>query len=595
MDTGLMSIRKIFSQQRRHLVPLYQRPYVWKQSEQWEPLWDDIKDLSERILKTEDPRPHFLGAIVLDQVRKPTGYIETRWVIDGQQRLTTIQVLLECLFDICTSQGQKPFASALRSLTRNENPMEEPEEVVFKVWPTNNDQDDFRKVMDAGTPEELCGVFKKRIDSLSIGNTIGDAYLFFSRAMSDWLRPVEDGFDSRIQALFKAVSDFMRIVVIDLGAEDDAQLIFETLNARGTPLLPADLIKNYLFHLAQQKSLDTESLYLKYWAHFDNQPKYWRQEVRTGRLKRARIDTFFQYYLSMIERDDVLVTHLYTAFKDHVDESMHEMGFESVLGDIKHYATIFSLFGSTESDPYQLGFFGTLNALENTTVLPLLLAVFHRNAGDDSQLRRILSDIESYLIRRMVCLLTTKNYNRLFLDLLSSLDRDPAGNDADKVRQFLLAQDSHNTKWPDDAEFRSAWMDEPLYDRIRQSRIRIVLERLSSAMKSDKSELVQLPSSLTIEHLLPQKWNTNWPLSDGYNDADRDRILHTLGNLTLLTEKLNSSVSNAEWSVKVKHIRRYTKLDLNRYFLEQESWNEDEIRRRGELLFNVALEIWSRP
>lgn len=138
-------------------------------------------------------------------------------------------------------------------------------------------------------------------------------------------------------------------------------------------------------------------------------------------------------------------------------------------------------------------------------------------------------------------------------------------------------------------------MDEPLYDRIRQSRIRIVLERLSSAMKSDKSELVQLPSSLTIEHLLPQKWNTNWPLSDGYNDADRDRILHTLGNLTLLTEKLNSSVSNAEWSVKVKHIRRYTKLDLNRYFLEQESWNEDEIRRRGELLFNVALEIWSRP
>ncbi|MBK7189536.1 MAG: DUF262 domain-containing protein [bacterium] len=253
MESGILSIRTIFGQQRRHLVPLYQRPYVWKRQDQWEPLWDDLRGLAERLLAGKETRPHFLGAIVLDQVRQPTGYIESRWVIDGQQRLTTMQIVLEAFSDLCQEYGSKQKGSALLALTRNQNPMEEVKDVEFKVWPTNSDQHGFRTVMRAGSATEVKAAFDCDADEVAVGNTIGDAYLYFHRAIEQWLDLDQDGYEERLDALFRAIPDLVRMVVIDLGADDDAQLIFETLNARGTPLLPVDLVKNYLFHKARSR------------------------------------------------------------------------------------------------------------------------------------------------------------------------------------------------------------------------------------------------------------------------------------------------------------------------------------------------------
>lgn len=104
MDAGTLSIRDIFGHDRRHVVPLFQRPYVWTREIQWEPFWEDIRSVAERLLQNGSTRPHFLGAIVLDQLRKPTGHLETRLVIDGQQRLTTIQLFLEAFCDTCAEQ-----------------------------------------------------------------------------------------------------------------------------------------------------------------------------------------------------------------------------------------------------------------------------------------------------------------------------------------------------------------------------------------------------------------------------------------------------------------------------------------------------------
>ena len=596
MDSGILSIRTIFGQQRRHLVPLYQRPYVWEQEKQWEPLWDDLRSLAERILAGGKARPHFLGAIVLDQVRNPTGYVESRWVIDGQQRLTTIQIVLEAFSDLCHAAGEQEFASALHALTRNQNHMKEPEDVEFKVWPTNVDRDVFRRVMRAESREALLDQFDARPDATSIDSKIGDAYLFFTKAMLDWLELDSAGFKDRLSALFRAIPDLVRMVVIDLGPDDDAQLIFETLNARGTPLLPADLVKNFLFHRAQIHGYDIEPLYQEYWLPFDEENKYWRKEIGAGRVRRARIDVFLQHYLTLARRDEVSPAHLYDAFREHA-ESMPGDGVVALLAELRDYSRIFTSFESDGAPEAERTFFETLEVLETMTVYPILMSAMLRHGKKRSQIHSIMQDLESFLVRRMVCQLTTKNYNRLFLDLLVAMLDGPPEGDAGRVRKLLLAQDGPSTRWPTDEEFKKAWLDDPLYERIKRARLRMVLERLDVAAHSDKSEDVKIGGKITIEHLMPQQWRAHWPGVEGGTDdeAFRDRLLHSIGNLTLLNEKLNPAVSNAGWTAKVKQIRKFTKLELNRYFHDQESWDEEEIVRRGKVLFADARRIWRRP
>src|SRR5271169_6829423 len=155
MDAGTLSIKTVFGQDRRHLVPLFQRPYVWKREVQWEPLWDDIRSVAERLHADQPTRPHFLGAVVLDQIRKPTGHLECRLLIDGQQRLTKIQIVLAAFADLCETLGQEKYHKALVKLTRNDDPMSEDPDEKFKVWPTNVDRDHFHRVMNAESPAAL--------------------------------------------------------------------------------------------------------------------------------------------------------------------------------------------------------------------------------------------------------------------------------------------------------------------------------------------------------------------------------------------------------------------------------------------------------
>src|SRR5437870_5480729 len=125
MKADIVNLKTLFQKDVRYLVPLFQRPYVWNQEDQWEPLWHDIQDLTERLLVGKEVRPHFLGAIVLDQIRKPTGQTETRTIIDGQQRLTTLQLFLEAFCDLCKSRGVDRHRQALLKLTRNSDPLSE--------------------------------------------------------------------------------------------------------------------------------------------------------------------------------------------------------------------------------------------------------------------------------------------------------------------------------------------------------------------------------------------------------------------------------------------------------------------------------------
>jgi hypothetical protein len=170
-------------------------------------------------------------------------------VIDGQQRLTTSQVILEAFHDLCKELEAENPCKALARMTRNDDPMANSPDEVFKLWPTTVDQESYRMVMECHTPAAVRDELTLRPHLAE--RQIVNGYLYFSDAIREWIEPGTSNLEKRINALIHALREHMRFVVIDLEDEDDAQLIFETLNARGTPLLPTDLVKNFVFHRAR--------------------------------------------------------------------------------------------------------------------------------------------------------------------------------------------------------------------------------------------------------------------------------------------------------------------------------------------------------
>lgn len=594
MDAGTLSIKKIFGQDRRHLVPLFQRPYVWQRETQWEPFWEDIRSVAERMQTGDDPRPHFLGAIVLDQVPKPTGQVETRLVIDGQQRLTTIQLFAEAFCDLCGAAGIDKHFKALLKLTRNDDPMSEDPDEVFKVWPTNVDQEHFRRVMNCGSPGDL----RKKYDEKGngeIGHPIADAYLYFHEAISSWLAVDTLGHEERLDALFNTVREYIRLVVIDLDKEDDAQLIFETLNARGTPLLPSDLVKNFLFHRASLAGEDIGHLYNTHWRGFDEGIEYWRAQIGRGHARRARIDTFLQHYLSLQKRQEIPIAHLYVTFREFAGKTGYS---RDTFMSLSRYAEVYQSFDQFEPGSREALFFERIGSMDLTTVFPFLMELFARHRDDAATTQVVLTDLESFLVRRMLCQLSTRGYNRLFIEMLAAL-AESKGPPVQRVREFLLGSDAESNRWPDDTEFRQAWTEYPTYRELVQRRVRMLLEAIEHALRTGKTENVQLDDKLTIEHLLPQAWRKNWPLPSTGDaeqaEADRNRLLHTIGNLTLVTGKLNPSVSNGHWDKKRTEIIQHSVLRLNNQLGKFATWDEAAIRERGAALFDVAARIWPYP
>lgn len=591
MKTDTLRFRDLLQKDIRLVVPLFQRPYVWNQKDQWEPLWEDIRNIAENILSDRFRRPHFLGAIVLEQVNTGAGEVEQRLVIDGQQRLTTAQIILEAFHDLCHELGTANARAALAKMTRIDDPMADEGCGLFKVLPTTVDQAAFRLVMEAGTAGEVHAAIEA--DPSLASRPIVQGYLYFSETIREWLDQDGDR-DKRITALLNALRDHMRFVVIDLEDEDDAQLIFETLNARGTPLLPTDLVKNFVFHRARLEQLKLQPLYDKYWASFDEWDHWWRMQVGRGHAQRARIDLFLQAFLTMQTRAEVPVTHVYAVCRDHIVKS--GITSEAFLRDLRTAADVYGNFEFYDPKTPEGRFFRAVEVLDVTSVMPVALELFSRFGDQPKILLPVLADIESFLIRRMICGLNTRGYSRLFIDLLTQIKTGSTVHD--RVRSFLLKSDADSSRWPSDAEFRAAWLSAPVYKSVAKRRVVFLLETLETSLHHSKTEEI-VTKGLQIEHLLPRSWKQHWPLpGEGDPDeeaAERDRILHTIGNLTLVTKSLNPALSNAPWTKKRKEIRKYGALSLNREMADEEEWNESRIDARARSLFKTARKVWSYP
>ena len=596
MQVNNITIQQLFHQDRRYVVPLYQRPYVWQQELQWAPLWEDIRSVAERLADNIETRSHFIGAIVLEYVHQAVGTMDIRLVIDGQQRLTTVQLLLEAFYDYCGTIGAEQQHRAIERLVRNDDPMSNDPVERYKVWPTNVDRQHFEKVMEAHSPVELKQMYDRPLHTKRLDQPILDAYLYFYETIANWADEVEGKRDERLRSLLLTIRSHVGLVVIDVGKEDDAQVIFETLNARGTPLLPSDLVKNHLFHLAEQDGENLDLLYKQYWQPFEEGKNYWRQEIGRGHAKRARVDLFLQNFLSLRIRDEVPVSHLYATFRG---TTLPQSGSaKSQLQLLRRYADIFQSFEKFPPDT-QLGiFFRRLDALELGTTYPFLMELFAIHGSSSPEVMQVLSMLESFLVRRLVCQLNTRSYGRFFIDLIESLDGPPESL-PERIRVALSKTMAETGRWPDDDEFRSAWLSAPLYKTMLRSRLRMLLESLDSELAHDFGERYLLQEKLTIEHLMPQQWRANWPLPDDVTAevvATRDQLVHTMGNLTLLSKKLNPSLSNGAWPTKIEEISLHSKLNLNRELSQKwpDYWNEIGIRERGIALFEIACSIWPR-
>ena len=379
--------------------------------------------------------------------------------------------------------------------------------------------------------------------------------------------------------------------MIDLDRDDNAQVIFETLNARGTPLLAADLVKNLLFRTAIATGEDSTALYDQYWKPLDGNE--WRRMIRQGRLFRPRIDVFVMHWLTMTLGKEVVIHQLYPEFRGHLRSADHTPA--SVLADLRRYADVYAGFDTAPHESAEGRFFYRLEQLDTTTAMPLLLWMFGPDGFGEAQRLRAIRALESWLVRRMVCRLTAKNYNSILLNLLKELRAADEPSDADVIR-FLRGLTTESNNWPADDDVRGALRSQPIYQTVVRKRLRMLLEALEEARGSDLTEQIQ-HTRLTVEHILPQKWAEHWPLvpEDEERLAARDHAKHLIGNLTLVTGKLNSSQSNGPWAAKRKALNEHSVLLISADARTAETWDEAAIAARTERLTDDVLKVWPGP
>jgi uncharacterized protein with ParB-like and HNH nuclease domain len=599
MQVGTLAIQHIFDKDVLYTVPLYQRPYVWNESEQWKPLWEDLQGLAETISQGKSARAHFMGASVQDRRPVPPGQIETRTLIDGQQRLTTLQLFLKAFRDDVAARNNDPYRRALEKLVRNNHPLSTTPHEQFKVWPTNADRDDFRAVMDCSGREALLDSLGLKRTTKRIKRSIPDAYLYFSGTIGSWLNEDAEKTDARIAGLYSALRDNVRLVIIDLDEKDDAQVIFETLNARGTPLLSADLVKNSLLNEVQAKNGNAEAIYEKYWRKFDTDAAFWREQVGRGHAQRARIETFLQHTLTLLTKSVVSATHLYSAYRDFASSESAGTAIER-LEKFQTFGGIYKRLQGEHPNKRVNSFFERLRTLDVVTAWSFILALFQRFEGELEVVEPVLIDLESFLVRRMVCRLSTRGYGDVFASLTSKLDGN-AEEVPTIVRKALLEGTAETDRWPDDNEFRTAWTNNGLYENLTRPRLRLLLEAMEAGLRNKFAETDAVPKELTIEHILPQSWRDHWPLPSDVTKDTRDQALQTIGNLTLLNNKLNPFQSNKPWTDqadpeggKRDALKMHSVLHLNKALCDLEDWNESRILDRSKDLFKIALKVWPR-
>src|SRR6266566_1658270 len=454
-------------------VPFFQRAYVWD-DENWATLWDHVLTVLERHEQGLSGE-HFIGTVITKQRPAERLGQQVHDLIDGQQRLTTIALLLQAIAD--TATGDVPRLKEV--ISDNLRFRDTRNEVHPRVIPSSYDRTYYNAIMAGEAHASLANGDHK----------IVRAYRFFRDRLADMT-------DDRRDQLRLVLLERVSVISMMLSHEDDEQEIFDTINALGVRLTTAELLKNYIF------------------------------------------------------KEQTIQSHYATLWKD-VDED-----------------------------------------LMITTVLPLALYIY-KCIDDAVKRQELLHLLEGYLVRRNVCRLTTKNYNLLFVQIINRLQESRAGSfDVDRLARIIGGFGEDTNRMPTDEDLASAFRSEQLSNQNSREILFLLALRQVSDGLADVQKLSL--GNYTVEHMMPVKWEANWLDREmsAEEKANRGRKLRTLGNLTLVTKRLNSRMQNAAWKDKKTHLRRYASLPLTASYLDRENWDESAIDERAVDLVTTARSVW---
>ena len=567
MDAGKRTINDIFNGNRVLEIPFFQRSYVWG-IPQWERLLEDMKAISS------SNKPYFLGSVILKQQETTTGSRigDKRTVIDGQQRLTTLNIFFKVL---CLKTNENFTFDRSFKLRDNSN----------ALLHNHNDIQAFNEILALTELKDLKGE-----------SNITQAYNYFK----DNLVPDELNLDSILSNVL--------FVGIDLSQEEDEQQIFDTINSLGVKLTTAELLKNYFFNR------DDIEKYNEYWKEVfekDEETKnYWDREIIAGRLRRTFIDLFFFAYLQIkiqetdfkVKAEDkdayAKVEHLFESYKNFIKSYLNN-NKEAILSEIKEYALLFKKnfnYEILEEELTQDFGIDRINTiifgLDTTTLIPYTLYIL-RNISDETTKNELFGVIETYIMRRMITHSNTKNYNQLFTDKLIN-------NRVLSKQEFLDYVEKREDKvnfLPTDEELEKGFNTSILINKQAAG----ILYLIESKIRNEKDSTALLGiNKYSLEHLMPKKWRNNWDkLSSKESEINRDRKLLTLGNLTIITQSLNSSIRDSKWEDKLKGknkkgglIEYSVGLKTISQFLKYPEWNEKTIEERALFLYEKAKQIW---
>lgn len=555
MDAAEAKIQKVLEGEKQFLVPHFQRPYSWVRND-WETLWRDLVEL----LDDPDAKPHFLGPIVSAPARSLPEGVEKRLLIDGQQRLTTLLVLLTLVRDRARADGQTRLADRIEDwiTNRHDDGLDH-----YKLLPTqgehpaDSDRETFIRLVDGTEPRPS-------------QSGIQAAYDYFAAKLDRSDAP-------ELEALQRTITSKLVLVSIVLDEKDNPYRIFESLNGKGRPLSQVDLIRNYFF--MRLPTNEHERVYAECWRPMQQ------------RLGEEALREFVRHYLSrggqVVREGDV-----YSTLKSTIerDASLDPLGY---LRQLARYAGYYEALLHPErakSDALRERLV-RLNRLQVTVAYPFLLAVWDDYATSrlsEQSLCDLLDVLESYIVRRFVVGVPTHGLNKVFPPLYQqACDQVEATEGLDFLAavKLLLA----GKRCPRDDEFRKALMETRLYaGGERREKVKLVLERLETSF--GHKERVDF-AMLSIEHVMPQTLTEKWKAELGEDwEEDHEGLLDTLGNLTLTN--YNAELSNAPF-VEKKKLYAASHLEMNRYFDGIECWTAKAIEQRAEVLAERALSLWS--
>lgn len=564
-------IDRIFSDRARYVVPPFQRNYVWTGAK-WDLLWQDILTCTAR----PDRGNHFLGAIVLqDDDTVEIGQPKSTFVVDGQQRLATIQVLIAAIRSAAESKNLRPLMERTQDLIYLDGKATQPKLVTALV-----DADGFALAIAGALPA---------VGRVADEPTHVQAYRRFSQCIAGWLDTQSDP-AAALAALLDTVTKRLYVVVADLHDYDDPQAIYERLNSGGEPLRASELIRNHILHRCRRQGIPVTEAYAQYWESLDDGAWYAKAPGSTE----ADIDVFLRSYLILETRAEVSERQLFPPFREYV--AAHEDNLRGMLARIVESAALFRrIRAGAGLEPHERQFADRMRASGIYAFMPVVMHLFSHYTA--AQRRPALDALESYVLRRVICSRPSKGYADMVAPLLRVLT--PSAEPGTVVVDYLSGP---RRGWPTDPQVRSAIENWNAYDFGRRRLAKELLLLAERQYSGRHAEPIAFGTQdLSVEHLMPQAWReTEWPVRAATEEeaarerAARKRSLPTLGNLAVVTPDLNAFMGNRAWAEKFPALTGSSRLRINQV-LPRTFGDAADIRQRGLFLADLIVAALRPP